>query len=121
MRDLPRLARTLGAMILVLTAVGIAAGAARVGIAMASGASGMALVPHLRYILAFSIVGVFGWMVCSGHRRARNYEWAVIGPYAVGLFTPLGCLTLMVNLAATAACRRIEPEASPAPAEPELV
>jgi hypothetical protein len=84
----PRIARALGAAILGLTATGIGT------------------ATTLRQVFAFTIVGVFGWMVCSGHRRARNYEWAIIGPYAVGLLTPLGVVTLIVNVAATTVNRR---------------
>jgi len=116
-----RLARTLGAVILALTAVGIGAAALRAGHVLAGHHPGLTLIAPLRDVLAFTIVGVFGWMVSSGHRRARNYEWAIIGPYAVGLFTPLGVLTLIVNVAATAVNRRTTPEPAPAPAHAELV
>jgi hypothetical protein len=114
MRDLSRVIRALGVTILGLTGIGIGAGLVRLGYALANHHPGLLIVGHLRDVLAFTIVGVFGWMVCSGHRRARNYEWAIIGPYAVGLFTPLGVLTLIVNVAATALNRMAAGQAAPA-------
>ena len=114
MRDLSRTIRALGVAILVLTTAGIAIGLVRLGYAFVNHLPGLLIVAHLRDVLAFTIVGVFGWMVCSGHRRARNYEWAIIGPYAVGLLTPLGVLTLVVNVAATALTRMAAGQPAPA-------